>query len=138
MPEKHAVTFLNKTIFILIAAFCMITVDVHAQVCQGSLGDPIVNITFGSGPNPGPPMPAAATGYQYFAGDCPNDGFYTVRSNTNNCFGNSWHSLAADHTGNPNGYFMLVNASIQPSAFYLDTVKGLCTGTTYEFAAWIA
>mgnify|MGYP002377051068 CR=1 FL=1 len=32
---------------------------------------------------------------------------------------------------------MLVNASFQPSAFYLDTVKGLCAGTTYEFAAWV-
>ena len=104
----------------------------------GSLGDPLINITFGAGANPGPPLTAATTGYQYLAADCPNDGFYTVRNNTINCFSNSWHSLRADHTGDPNGYFMLVNASIQPSVFYLDTVKGLCTNTTYEFAAWIA
>jgi gliding motility-associated-like protein len=102
------------------------------------LGDPIVNITFGSGNNPGAPLKAATTSYQYVSYDCPGDGYYTVRNNTINCFGSTWHSLTSDHTGDTNGYFMLINASYQPSAFYLDTVKGLCAGTTYEFAAWIA
>jgi len=46
-------------------------------------------------------------------------------------------NLATDHTGDPNGYFMLINASFQQGVFYLDTVKGLCTDY-YEFAAWIA
>src|SRR5688572_5438044 len=110
--------------------------ELRSQLCQGSLGDPLVNITFGSGPNPGPPLSAATTSYQFVSGDCPGDGFYTVRTNSSNCFGNSWHNLAADHTGNQ-GYFMLVNASFQPSAFFLDTVRGLCGGTTYEFAAWV-
>jgi gliding motility-associated-like protein len=108
-----------------------------SQLCQGSLGDPIVNITFGSGNNPGSPLAAAATGYQFVSSDCPNDGFYTVRSNSTSCFNSSWHNLASDHTGNGNGYFMLVNASIQPSAFYVETVRGLCGNSTYEFAAWI-
>ncbi|MGZ8544500.1 MAG: hypothetical protein ACXWV0_04350, partial [Flavisolibacter sp.] len=107
----------------------------RAQLCQGSLGDPIVNITFGSGSNPGPPLSAAATGYQYLTVDCPNDGQYALRNRTDNCY-NSWHTLAVDHTGNSNGYFMLVNASFQPSAFYLDTVDLFCSNTTYEFAAW--
>ncbi len=109
----------------------------HAQLCQGSLGDPIINITFGSGTNPGPSLAAATTNYQYVSADCPTDGFYTVRNNTNACFGNTWHSFASDHTGDPNGYCMLVNASFQPSVFYLDTVRNLCSNTTYEFAAWI-
>ena len=108
-----------------------------AQLCQGSLGDPIINRTFGSGANPGPPLAAATTTYQYVTGDCPSDGFYTVRSNTSSCFGNTWYSLSTDHTGDPSGYFMLVNASVQPSAFYLDTVRGLCSNSTYEFAAWV-
>jgi len=111
--------------------------NASAQLCQGSLGDPIVNITFGSGPNPGPSLSAATTNYQFVSTDCPNDGFYTVRSNTSNCFGSSWHNLNSDHTGNANGYFMLVNASLQPSAFYVDTVRGLCSNTTFEFAAWV-
>jgi gliding motility-associated-like protein len=131
------VTLSRKKVFLLLLAFFIAAIHVQAQLCQGALGDPLVNITFGSGANPGSPLTAATTSYQYSAGDCPNDGYYTVRSNTTNCFGSSWHSLVSDHTGNPNGYFMLVNASIQPSAFYLDTVKELCSGTTYEFAAWI-
>lgn len=121
----------------LFAAVFFIANSAVAQLCQGSLGDPIVNITFGAGPNPGSPLTAATTSYQYVANDCPNDGFYTVRNNTTNCFNNSWFSVTADHTGGGNGYFMLVNASVQPSAFYLDTVKGLCSNTTYEFAAWV-
>ena len=119
---------------LIIAGFSLSAIG---QLCQGSLGDPLVNISFGAGNNPGPPLSAAATGYQYVANDCPNDGFYTVRNNTTSCFGNTWHSLTTDHTGNGNGYFMLVNASIQPSAFYVDTVRGLCGNSTYEFAAWI-
>ena len=107
----------------------------NAQTCQGSLGDPIVNFTFGSGNNPGMPLPA--TTYTFFANDCPTDGTYTIRTNTISCFGNTWHTLTSDHTGNLNGYFMLINASVQPSAFYIDTVRGLCPNTTYEFAAWI-
>ena len=129
--------YMRSKVFAIFFAILAIINHAHAQLCQGSLGDPIINTTFGSGPNPGPPLSAATTNYQYIAGDCPNDGFYTVRNSTASCFGNSWHSFSSDHTGNPNGYFMLVNASIQPSDFYLETVKGLCGNTTYEFAAWI-
>jgi gliding motility-associated-like protein len=110
---------------------------VQSQDCNGSFGDPIVNFTFGSGNNPGAALSAATTAYQFVSNDCPVDGNYTVRNNTNNCFSSTWHSLNSDHTGNGNGYFMLVNASILPSAFYIDTVRGLCSNSTYEFAAWI-
>jgi gliding motility-associated-like protein len=129
------VSFLKRISALGIAMICYN--GLAAQLCQGSLGDPIVNITFGSGADPGPSLKAATTSYQYVATDCPGDGFYTVRGNTNSCFFNSWHSISSDHTGNSHGYFMLVNASFQPSAFYIDTVKGLCGNTTYEFAAWI-
>lgn len=108
---------------------------VCGQLCQGSLGDPIVHINFGQGPNPGPPLNAATTNYQYMTTDCPNDGQYAVRNRTDNCY-TTWHSLPQDHTGNPNGYFMLVNASFQPSAFFIDTVDLICGNTVYEFASW--
>jgi len=98
----------------------------------------VVNITFGSGSNPGPALRAATTTYTYYGSDCPGDGYYTVTNSTLGCFSSTWHSAYSDHTGNPNGYFMLINASYQPSDFYLDTVKGLCPNTTYQFAAWIA
>lgn len=125
-----------KYLFLLFFIACFYN-PARAQLCQGSLGDPIVNTNFGQGLNPGPPLSAATTTYQYVTNDCPSDGFYTVRNNSSACFGNSWYSFTSDHTGNANGYFMLVNASILPSAFYLDTVRGLCGSTTYEFAAWI-
>ena len=125
------------TRYVFVVLFSLFCSSVFAQLCQGSLGDPIVNISFGSGTNPGAPLAAAATGYKFVSSDCPGDGFYTVRNNTIACSGNTWYSLTSDHTANGNGYFMLVNASIQPSAFYVDTVRGLCGNSTYEFAAWI-
>ena len=125
---------IRKTLLFIALVFSF---RAHAQLCQGSLGDPIVNITFGSGANPGAPLSAAATNYQFSPNDCPNDGQYTVRNRTDNCFGASWHTLNRDHTGDANGYFMLVNASFQPSDFYVDTVNLFCSNTTYEFAAWV-
>jgi gliding motility-associated-like protein len=126
---------LKKIVLLLTLVFSKLLV--MAQLCQGSLGDPIVNITFGAGGNPGPALSAATTNYSYVSTDCPNDGQYTVRNGTGACFSGSWHSLPTDHTRDPGGYFMLVNASFQPSAFYVDTVDLFCSNTTYEFAAWI-
>ena len=108
----------------------------NTQSCTGSLGDPIVNYTFGSGTNYGPALAAGITNMQYLAGSCPNDGQYTITNYTSNCFNNSWHTVT-DHTGDANGYFMLVNASYAPSDFYVQQVDGLCSGTTYQFSAWI-
>jgi gliding motility-associated-like protein len=126
-----------KRILLLSLAMCQFFIS-GAQLCTGSLGDPVIHITFGSGANPGPSLAAATTNYGYVSTDCPNDGFYTVRNSTANCFSSSWHNVTQDHTPNDaNGYFMLVNASFQPGDFYVDTVRGLCGNTTYEFAAWV-
>jgi gliding motility-associated-like protein len=108
-----------------------------AQTCTGGLGDPIVNITFGHGVGVGPPLAEGITNLTYQPADCPEDGFYTIISETLNCFGDSWWDVLQDHTGNPNGYFMLINASFQPDDFYVQTVSGLCGGTSYQFAAWV-
>ncbi|MEO8766660.1 MAG: gliding motility-associated C-terminal domain-containing protein [Ginsengibacter sp.] len=110
---------------------------ISAQLCRGSLGDPVVYITFGSGNTAGPPVGGVA-GYSYITNDCPEDGSYTVASSTSGCFGGTWHSLSEDHTpGDVNGYMMVVNASYNPGDFFKKTVDGLCPNTTYEFAAWI-
>ncbi len=108
-----------------------------AQTCTGGLGDPIVDITFGQGTGFGPALATGITNLTYQAADCPNDGYYTIANHTSDCFGDTWFSLSQDHTGNPNGYMMLINASFQPSNFYVQTVNGLCGGTSYQFAAWI-
>lgn len=50
---------------------------------------------------------------------------------------NVWHGGVTDHTGDPGGYMMLVNASYDPGEFYRDTVPGLCIGVMYEFSVWM-
>ncbi len=124
----------------------IITVN-NCSLCKGSLGDPVVNITFGSGDNPGQTLPAIVSGasttltYVAVTGNpampTPLDGQYTI---TNNVPTNpSWFSGAADHTPNVvNGYMAFYNASEQPGEFYNQAVNNLCGSTTYEFAAWIA
>ena len=107
-----------------------------AQQCSGSLGDPVVNITFGSGTGFGPALSAATTQYKYVQDACPVNGYYTLLNKGIEC-NYGWHILQSDHTGNPGGYFMLIDAAFDPSDFYLDTVKSLCANPTYEFAAWM-
>lgn len=116
------------------------TLQGYTQVCTGSLGDPVINQDFGSGSNPGNALPGNVTNYSYYANDCPNDGSYTIASQTSNCFGHSWLTFGQDHTGNPNGYMMIVNASNKPGLFYTQTADAgvLCANTTYYFSAWIA
>ena len=110
----------------------------HAQLCSGSLGDPVVNITFGQGSNPGPPLAPGITNYNYYSNSCPPDGSYNIGTSSSACFNDSWHSVNEDHTpGDNNGYMMIINASNSPGVFFIDTVQGLCGGTTYEFASWI-
>jgi gliding motility-associated-like protein len=112
-------------------------VSVNAQTCAGSLGDPILDYTFGSGAaNPGPALPPGVTNLQYATTTCPSDGSYTIANHTDNCFNSGWITMN-DHTGDQNGYFMLINASIQPNTFYIDTISNLCGEVTYEFGAWV-
>ncbi|MEO7531346.1 MAG: hypothetical protein ABIS69_08045, partial [Sediminibacterium sp.] len=128
--------FFFKATIAIIFSVCSYVVD--AQVCSGSLGDPVVNVNFGNGANPGNQLIAATTTYNFTSSTCPNDGSYTVVNNTAGCFNNSWHTVPEDHTPNDvNGYMMLVNASFSPGDFYIDTVRNLCANTTYEFAAWV-
>lgn len=128
---------LKKYLFLIACLF--VIKNVTAQNCNGSLGDPIVNVTFGSGANFGPPLASGTISSLQYQGDiCPWDGNYAIVNYTTGCWANDvvWHT-ATDHTGNSNGYYMLVNASYDPSNFYIQTVSGLCPGTTYQFAAWL-
>ena len=124
---------MNRIIIFIFTIFFGLSVE--AQLCTGSLGDPVVNITFGSGNNPGLGIPV--TNYIYSGASCPNDGQYSILNSISGCFNNTWHDLAEDHTpGDVKGYMMIVNASFNPGVFYQDSVTKLCENTTYEFAAW--
>lgn len=108
---------------------------VKAQICNGSLGDPVINMTFDY-MTPSPYVPAS--GYQWqLPSSCPGPGTYTITPYTLECFRLSWHYIYKDHTGNQNGCYMLVNASNDPGDFFVATLWSLCPGTTYEFSAWV-
>lgn len=122
--------------FFVIVLLLTLPFFANAQLCQGSLGDPVVNITFGTDASQSTTF--TATNYISYNYDCPNDGFYTLESSTSNCFGSSWHTLSEDHTPNDvRGRMMVVNASYAAGDFYVDTVLNLCSNTTYELAAWV-
>ncbi|MGI4751311.1 MAG: PKD domain-containing protein [Janthinobacterium lividum] len=108
-----------------------------AQLCTGSLGDPVVSITFGAGTaTHAGALASGTTSYTYSSADFPTDGSYTVENTTAGASGVWW--TTTDHTGDTGGYMMVVNASVaKTDYFYKSTVSGLCPGTTYEFAAWV-
>jgi gliding motility-associated-like protein len=123
--------------FLLLASCLVIVLTANAQV--GSLGKPVVNETFGAGPNPGGPLQSGFTNLSYTSDSCPEDGNYTiVNSLSSSCF-HTWFNVPKDNTGDPNGYFMVINASYTPSVFYTQVVKNavLCPGTTYLFNAYV-
>jgi len=127
-----------KTPALLIAGLFSFICSLQAQLCTGSLGDPVVSIGFGNGPGSGGPLPANTTTYNHVYGSCPNDGEYSLVDISFGCFNGSWHTLTGDHTPNDAiGHYMLINASFTPGDFYVDTIRGLCANTNYEFATWV-
>ena len=124
---------LTSSLFVSILVFLVLSSPAQAQLCNGSFGDPVVNITFGDAAGSSPYVPTGS--YTYTPSNCPNDGYYTITKTTSGCFNGVWHTVLTDHTGN--GAFMLVNASYTPGDFFLTTVTNLCPNTTYEFSAWI-
>jgi gliding motility-associated-like protein len=108
----------------------------HAQLgfCTGNSGDPIFTENFGTGTDYGPPLPAGTTDYNFVGFNGPQDGQYTVGSNT---FSYGWN-LPSDHTvGDTNGKALIVNASFTTGEFYRRSVSDLCENTTYEFSSWL-
>lgn len=115
--------------------------DCAAEVCN-SVVAPLVNYDFSFGAsNPGGAQPPGTNTYNYEATLNENsvgDGDYTIlRHNTGVTQNNTWHLVTQDHTGKPNGYYMMVNADYTPGTFYQSTVNGLCDGTYYVFSAAI-
>jgi gliding motility-associated-like protein len=109
----------------------------HAQLCSGSNGDPIINVTFGSN---GGHLDFSETDFLYTPG-CPNKGNYTLAGLIFGCGDNrSWLTIAGDHTGDHAGNYMLINAEIgngpSQAIIHKDTATGLCDNLTYVFSAW--
>jgi len=120
-------------LILLLALLC--NLSVYAQVCNGSLGDPVFTLDFGSGNTPVAPV----TDYAYVAGSCPDDGQYALSKTETGCHDDTWHRVFNDHTGN-NGYMMVVNADqVAGKQFFSYSLAAgiLCQATTYEFSAYI-
>ena len=133
MRKRRIISFLFFLWSIFVSGY-----TATGQLCQGSLGDPVININFGAGTDPASPLPGTLTNYGFVPYSCPQDGFYSIGNSSPACFNDTWHTIPEDHTPNDaNGYMMIVNASFTPGDFYVQTVDGLCDNTTYEFAAWI-
>ncbi|MCB4798888.1 T9SS type B sorting domain-containing protein [Neotamlana laminarinivorans] len=118
--------------------FTLISTTTFAQLCTGSLGDPIVEINFGSGSNRGAALGSDITAFTYVASGELDEGEYTIANTTSGLKGNAWHTTT-DHTGNENGYMMVINSAVLASegVFYTKNVTSLCPNTTYEFSAWL-
>jgi gliding motility-associated-like protein len=124
----------------LLLFFLLINAPAWAQVCTGSLGDPVFTFDFGSGNDRKFPV----TGYQFVGGSCPNDGQYSLSKTETGCHDDTWHRVLQDHTGN-DGFMMVVNAdAVAGKEFFSKTttidgtnIGALCENTTYEFSAYI-
>jgi gliding motility-associated-like protein len=129
------------TVFLLVSV-CVFSA--RGQTCSGSLGAPVVNYTFGAGTTfgVGSALPARVTNMPFVNNSCGgNDNSYTIETDLpGTCKGGTWLPISHDHTGDKYGYMMIINASLEPSIFFTETVKGttLCPNTTYFFGAWIA
>jgi gliding motility-associated-like protein len=123
--------------FVIVIALLTINFHLSAQLgfCQGNSGDPIFTETFGTGTNFGPSLSSTIIpGYSFIGNSGPQDGEYTIASNT---FSYGWN-LPSDHTvGDVNGKALIVNGSFSPGDFYVRPISGLCQNTTYEFSAWL-
>jgi gliding motility-associated-like protein len=120
--------------------FCFCTMA-NAQLWTGSLGPPIISITFGDGYNT--PLAPNFTSYQQ-GGMCPGPGQYGIGGKSFSCndangVSRNWLRIIGDHyfPGDVAANFMIVNAEGTPGTVFSDTATDLCANATYQFAAWI-
>lgn len=125
-----------RLFFLLMLVITCTLANAQTNDCTGELGHWLVREDFGAGIGHGPALPAGVTN-MFYTPDCPADGFYTLVNSSDGCSANEWHNVRFDHTGNKNGYMMMINASNEPSTFYSRMVPSLCPNTNYEFSAYI-
>lgn len=125
-------------LYLILIACLLNSYIISSQICTGTLGENIfLEGDFGAGgPNVLGMNPNIAPGYNYTTSVPPLDGSYTITNDMGRWNGlfSSWLPLE-DNSPDPNGYFMVVNASFDPGLFYEQTITGLCENTLYEFSA---
>jgi hypothetical protein len=78
-----------KSQFYLILFILIIPAFSRGQTCNGSLGEPVVNISFGAGYASASPLRNNITSYTYSSSPCPDDGYYNIAAQCLGCFGNT-------------------------------------------------
>ncbi|PKF75673.1 T9SS type B sorting domain-containing protein [Chryseobacterium sp. PMSZPI] len=134
-------------IFLFFLFSCSLSYAQSTPTCSGTWGPPIVNQTFGQGNNTdnwyGPLSsyaPGATTSTIFVGAAGPNgnlnDGYSgLVKSPSVGGFG---FINSADHTGNPNGLMLLINApSTDATIFFEYTMNNLCPNTFLKLSVWI-
>ncbi|MEJ7738276.1 MAG: hypothetical protein WKF97_12680 [Chitinophagaceae bacterium] len=125
-----------KKLLVLLLIFTF-TIQPKAQNANCTFKQPIITINFGAGNVPDLNT-AELFNYERVSSYCPTDGHYTFASYTSDCFRGDWFTLPEDHTpGDADGNMMLVNASPSSGTFLTTAIKGLKSGTTYEFGVWM-
>ena len=126
---------MEKLLFLMV--ILPLTFELKAQFANCTFKEPLVAIDFGSG-DVTDLNTELLFNYQRVATSCPTDGHYTYTSYTSDCFRGDWFTLSKDHTsGKTGGNMMLVNSSRNSGTFLSTRIKGLKSGTTYEFATWL-
>ena len=128
-----------KIALLLLSLFFSAPFESRAQLCSGSPGDPIINVTFGTSRNP---LPSGTTDFDY-SRSCPGKGQYTLANLIFGCGEDkTWLMMAGDHTRDVNGNYMLVNAQSgdgvsTPAVVRRDTARNLCSNVQYVYSAWV-
>lgn len=132
----------RKYLIILLCCLHIFIANAQSQLCPTSTTTAVFFEDFGSGTALyGPQLAAGLTNYPYVTGFPPN-GSYVISSNSDPSGATSYQGdyiqHVGDHTGNPNGYMMVVNADYPPSTVYTRHVTGLTPNTTYVFSAYLS
>jgi hypothetical protein len=89
--------------------------------------------TFGTGTGYGGPL-TGLTSYHFATADF-GYGYYSLIRNSN--LMGTYAGSFTDHTGDPNGRMLAVDATVERGIFYRRRFDGLIPGATYSFSAWI-
>ena len=127
--------FKKKIVYLSVLLLMGIPQILKAQLWQGNLGLPILNLTFGTGTSK--PLPYTASIYNYTTG-CPQIKEYSLEHFLFGCANGTWVLLTGDHTGDVRGNYMLVNGATEKGTVLIDTIKGLCGNTNYQLSAFIS
>lgn len=130
----------------------LFSLNANAQTCNGYWGPYLVNQTFGQGTATanwyGPLAtyaPGASTSTTFVGAGGPpgasladnQSGLVKNSAAPGTGQGNNWVSMS-DHTGDPNGLMMLINApSTAATVFFEYTMDNLCPNTTLKLAVWV-